>query len=389
MLASATTALLRRQFPNGRIRFAVLGSFWTAVAVVSAVHWELFYILFNPYQWWQLLIAKLGIWYVWGLLTPLILHLAHRFPVRRPHRLRSLAFLSAAGLGIVGIYLLFYTVWVFFIVQFILPNQTIDGMLSYVISMHSTWYVLAFISTIAIEHVVAFQKRLSDREQELAQMELQLVKGRLALLTDRLHPHFLFNALNTVGSLVLDRKPTDAYDVVVHLSHLLRSSLDLAARPTISLAEELEMIDAYVAIVTARFGDRVNFVHQIEPGVHDLLVPSLILQPLYENAVKHGIGELPEGGTITLSAHRTDDDLHITITNPARPSSETTTHGTGLTLVRERLAVLYGNGRTLTTRRPSPREFVVELRIPIRGRPSTDTDQEERERDRTQAIDRR
>jgi LytS/YehU family sensor histidine kinase len=165
----------------------------------------------------------------------------------------------------------------------------------------------------------------------------------------QLDPHFLFNALNTISSQV-ERDPKLARNMIEHLGDLLRLSLDSKDRPEIPLAEEIAFLDHYLAIQKIRFGDNLKVEIQIQPDVKYASVPCLIVQPLVENAIRHGISKRSTGGRVTLAAQRAGENLEIRVTDDgvglAPGWTLETSAGIGLAVTRERITSLHPNGNS-------------------------------------------
>ncbi|MGH7653126.1 MAG: sensor histidine kinase, partial [Gemmatimonadaceae bacterium] len=180
-------------------------------------------------------------------------------------------------------------------------------------------------------------------------------------------PHFLFNALNAIASAVYD-DPAAADAMIGHLGELLRHALRTSTQPEIALADELGVLRSYLEIVHARFGVRVSFDLDVGPDTEALAVPALLLQPLVENAVRHG-SVMEYASTIKIRIARMRDDLHITVENEM-PPTETTgrTPGTGLSTTRDRLRLMYGEAHSFEARGIGSR-FIVNIRLPMRSVP--------------------
>lgn len=229
--------------------------------------------------------------------------------------------------------------------------------------------------------LVRVQQRLRDREVRTAQLERDAATARLQALGLRLQPHFLFNALNTISSAVYD-DPAGADEMVGHLGDLLRRSLRAGDRTEVPLAEELETLNAYLAFVRGRFGDRLHCRVTIDDAVLALGVPALSLQPLVENAVRHGASLEFGHSEIVIAASRTGDELRIVVENDV--DGETTGAdriGTGLGATRDRLRLLYGAAADLTAAADHGR-FRVTLRLPARVVPPSVIAADEPERAR-------
>lgn len=197
---------------------------------------------------------------------------------------------------------------------------------------------------LAVAHYLAieFQKARAAERREL-HLQLSAQEAELRMLRTQIDPHFLFNSLNSISALT-SQNPGRAREMTLQLAQFFRHTLGLEAHRKVTLDAELTLVTHFVAIEQVRFGSRLHFHSDIAPGAGACLLPPMILQPLVENAVKHGIGSLPEGGTICVKAARAGSILHLTVENdtddapPQQPGS-----GIGLVNVRQRLAALYGH----------------------------------------------
>jgi two-component system, LytTR family, sensor kinase len=183
-------------------------------------------------------------------------------------------------------------------------------------------------------------------EKKLEEQERLLAEARLAALTSQINPHFLFNTLNSVSSLIRT-DPNQARVMVVKLSKVLRRLLRKHENFS-TLRDELSFIEDYLSIEVVRFGDKLRFEADVAEDTLDMLVPSMLLQPLVENSIKHGLSSKVEGGTIRIRAHRTESKLHLLVEDDGVgiPESKLATlldHGIGVSNVNERLKVLFGN----------------------------------------------
>jgi hypothetical protein len=200
-------------------------------------------------------------------------------------------------------------------------------------------------------------------ETEALQYQVLSREAELKTLRAQLHPHFLFNSLNSVVALIRS-DPEAARKTCVMLADFLRNTLTLGGRDSITLGDEVALARSLLSIEQVRFGSRLAFVADVAEPARDCRVPPLLLQPLVENAVTHGIANMLEGGCVRLSAERRGDRLHIAVTNPRDPESPGR-KGTGLGIdnVRRRLRAVYGDEAALVARR-EPQEFRVELTLP-------------------------
>ncbi|HUP46708.1 MAG TPA: histidine kinase [Thermoanaerobaculia bacterium] len=197
--------------------------------------------------------------------------------------------------------------------------------------------------------------RLRQRETEhlaveAAQLQAQLAQARLEALRMQINPHFLFNTLHAVSALV-ERDPAGVRRMIARLSELLRYTLDTAATQEVPLRQELGFVQRYVEIMNVRFQGKLEFSEEIAPGLDSALVPSLIMQPLVENALKHGVSRSHGSGRVTLTARRDGDRLVVAVTDDGPgPGAATSETGIGLANTRERLQQMYGDAGSLTLR---------------------------------------
>lgn len=188
-------------------------------------------------------------------------------------------------------------------------------------------------------------------------------QARLAALQGQLNPHFLFNALNTVAALVRT-DPPQAERTVEHLARILRRTLDRSRSSTCRLEDELDFLEAYLAIERERFGSRLDVRWEVDPAVRQDRVPVMALQPLVENALKHGVANSIEGGTITVVARRANGHLTLAVRDNGIGFPPAPRPGTGLANLRDRLMTLYGEGATLEVT-SGPGDTVVSMTLPI------------------------
>ena len=205
------------------------------------------------------------------------------------------------------------------------------------------WDAIAYLGLLGLAHAGVFQRRYRERERRATQLESQLNAAQLRALQAQLQPHFLFNTLNGIATLVR-RNPAAAEEMITSLSELLRLALHQSDRQEIQLRDELDFLNRYLEIQQMRFGDRLTVERAIDPAASDCAVPALLLQPLVENAIRHGIEPATQPGTVEVSAHRQGDRLELVVADNGvglgmgRSSSGS---GVGLKNVRERLATLY------------------------------------------------
>ena len=229
------------------------------------------------------------------------------------------------------------------------------------------WELLAGMGIIALAHAVFFRREAQERALREAYLETRLIEAQLKTLQQQLHPHFLFNTLHAVSAL-MHRDIEAANKVLVGLSDLLRMSLDSGSQKEWRLSMELQFIDKYMAIEKARFGDRLTMDFEVEPDTFDAYVPALILQPLVENAIKHGVAPHTAHGHIEIRARKANGVLELSVSdNGPGPvtADKVRVGGIGLTNIRSRLNHHFGElGRLYLDRRPDG--FSAQVTLPFR-----------------------
>jgi two-component system, LytTR family, sensor kinase len=298
-------------------------------------------------DWRHALLLSLTLWWSWGLVTPLILWADRQIPVSSKQLARRVLahFLPSLLVTSVYVYLLGAVRAAFGIDEWnALPSirilvDALRGMF--------LWSWLVYWLIIGGWQAFQYYQRYLLSELRMERLERQFSEARLNALRMQLDPHFLFNALNTISSQV-ERDPKLARRMIEHLGDLLRMSLESKDRQEVPLAEELAFLDHYLAIQKIRFGEHLKIETRIAPEVKFASVPCLLLQPLVENAIRHGISKRSSGGTLVLSAERIDNRLEIRVLDdgvglPAHWSLENSA-GVGLAVTRQRIAALHPNG---------------------------------------------
>jgi two-component system LytT family sensor kinase len=219
-----------------------------------------------------------------------------------------------------------------------------------------------------VAHAVRFYERAKTREAREMELVSRLTEARLQALRMQLNPHFLFNTLNSIASLVQE-EPGAAEEMIEALSDLLRLTLRASDRQEITVREEFQFLDRYLHIEQTRFGDRLQVEKDVDAGLLDAVVPILILQPLVENAIRHGIERQIAPGVVRISVERAGDKLRLAVVDDgygAKLGEGRLVEGVGLRNTRARVKELYGPEGEFDVRPGKDRGFAVEIRIPLR-----------------------
>jgi len=326
---------------RARARFLTIAGAWTAVAVVSTSQWYFFRISAGrPAPWPPALLDSLVSCWLWAAFTPAIVWLARRYPLERRLWLRNLPRHFAFGLG--------------FAVLDVLVDAAVSPWLSTgpELSLASAFFGKSFINlfsyaaVMAVACAVDYHALFLDRRVVASRLEAELADARLQALEMQLRPHFLFNTLHTVASLVRAGRNADAVRTIAGLSDLLRSALRRDGAAEVPLREELAFVERYLAIEQIRFQDRLRTRIVAAPDVLDALVPTLILQPLVENAIRHGVERRAAPGRVEVEALRRDGILVLRVQDSSQGGcdrvGDATGGGIGLSNTRARLRQLYG-----------------------------------------------
>lgn len=322
------------------------------------------------HAWLRLFVTLLFSWLPWALASPLIIYLGRRFP---PLHLRPIS-AWLIHLGTAAAINAIYAAWRASMEVAMNPWANSDGPGSFTSILSLTFYngllatVVLYSSVLAISGILDSRERLMRQEAEAARLSEQLSKAQLDAVRHQIEPHFLFNALNAVSGLVREGRNDNAVGMIAALSDLLRQVLQESRRQEVPLRDELELLDKYLAIQKVRFSDRL----QIEACVPDELlasqVPSLVLQPLVENALKHGIAARSQRGLVRVAAARLNGHVTLSVYNdgPAVPVGWNENSGVGLANLQTRLRGLYGDEFRFTLQNINDRGVEAVVSIPYR-----------------------
>lgn len=342
----------------------VTGGLFDASQTVLIMHAE-----GNRHPWQPLFAVEFVSWLPWALLTPLVIRLARRFPIAR-----------AASPAVFGVHL----------AAFILVSAVSEAWNAALQVAFDPWghrvpptfvdtwgttllyqvltFLIAYSLILTATYVMDSREKLARQLTETARLNEELSNARLAALRRQMEPHFMFNALNSIAGLVRDQRNDAAVSMLVGLSEFLRRASDDSHRAQVSLAEEVEYLQRYIDIQTVRFGDRLQVRLEIPSELLGAQVPNMLLQPLVENAIKHGVAQRVAGGTVHVRGMRDGETLRLSIRNDAPPTvkeAPSSRAGVGLDNLRTRLSILHGERADLTLQRTGPTEVEVIVTMPF------------------------
>ena len=314
-----------------------------------------------------LVLINLVQWVGYALWVPVIFWLGRRFRFDRHGWMRALAVHAPASLLITSVHLAVVGLWRYYLQGVrggdpALVNTILDAFFRTVDQTLPVYWAI-----IGLQHAVDYYRQARAREVRAARLETRLIESQLQALHQQLHPHFLFNTLHAISSLV-HRDPDKADLMIERLSDLLRITLRKVGAQEVEMAEELEYLRAYLDIEQIHFGARLRIEYRIDAAALDALVPTLILQPLVENAIRHGLEPLVRGGTLTIEAQGDGDTLWLRVRDDGagfakdRPRRD----GVGLANTKSRLDRLYGEQAALTIRENPGGGVLVDIYIPLR-----------------------
>jgi LytS/YehU family sensor histidine kinase len=349
--------------PSGRVVLTAVA--WTILGCVFALP-----ELSTGSDRRESLLFSLAEWWSWGLVTPLILWADRKIPVSRKQLARRILAHFLPSLLVTSVY-----VYLFGTLRAAFGIEEWDGLfnirfLADALGGMFLWNWLIYWLILGAWQAYHYYDHYVAGELRLERLEKSFAETRLNALRMQLDPHFLFNALNTISSQV-ERDPKLARRMIEHLGDLLRLSLESKDRQEIPLAEEMAFLEHYLAIQKIRFGDHLRIETQISPEVKYASVPCLFVQPLVENAIRHGISRRASGGTVIVSARRNGNRLaiHVLDDGVGLPAGWTLENsgGTGLSVTRQRVAGLYPAGEaSFAVNRRAGGGTEVEISLPLR-----------------------
>lgn len=360
------------------IRWLIIFGVWTVVGLFMTSQDYLRHSRNNrPVDFFKLLfLMELPFAYLWALLTPMLLRLARRFRIERGRVLRNslihvLASLFLSVITMVGI----STASNLLFVEPAARRFSLAGLL-FSIYTYFDYYILIYWLILMISHAFDYYSRYREGELRASQLQAQLAQAELRALKMQLHPHFLFNTLHSISALQL-KDIAAANRMIARLGDFLRLALDNSGAQEVSLQKELEFLRCYLEIERIRFQDRLSVNMEVEPQTLDARVPNLILQPIVENAIKHGISPRAAPGRIDIRVKRDNGLLRVQVEDNGRGIGTNGTgtriikEGLGLSNTRARLEQLYGAGYRFDLENVIEGGLRVTLEIPLKPEGTT------------------
>lgn len=337
----------------------------------------------RPMAFWEIARYWLPDYYVWAALTPAIVRLARRLPLRGATWKASLATHVAIAPLFAAIELLLSCIVISLIAEIPASYGGLWGYFTGVFSRNLVWGILVYAMIVAAGHAYDLYREVQRRELQTTELEGRLARARLRALETKLRPHFLFNTLHSIGMLVRTDRPADALRTLAGLSDLLRRSLEGADEPEVSLAEELEFLERYLELEQIRFHDRLLVAYDVGPRTLDVRVPSLILQPLVESAVRYGVEPHAGPRHVRIAAAVEADRLVLEVVDDGssvdRRASRERRSRLGLADVRERLETHYGSEAWLEVRSDRQGGVSARVELPLDPRAMRPPGREEKE----------
>ena len=315
----------------------------------------------TPTDWREALGGRLLHGLIWGLLTPMVFALATRFDLtERRHLLLKLLVHAGASYGLTLAYRLVYAGAMAAVGA--LPNGFV---LAGVFANANTWVPIYWM-LLCMAYAVQYRERFRQGQVQAAQLETQLVQAQLQALKMQLQPHFLFNSLNAVSALMgTDVKA--ARRMLAQLSQFLRLVLDGSDTQEVTLAQELHLTRLYLEIEQTRFPDRLAVAYHIAPGTEAAILPALLLQPVVENAVRHGLAPQAGVGELAISARQQAGRLIVQVQDNGRGTADTAVRGIGLRNLESRLATRYGTDYAVRVETAPGQGYCLQLSLPFQA----------------------
>jgi two-component system, LytTR family, sensor kinase len=322
------------------------------------------------HPWSPLFGTHLASWLPWALATPLIVGLARRHPINRTTSARTIAIHVAAFAAVSAI----AEAWSALLQILFNPWEhrhwpTFVETWSTELFFQAFTFLIAYALILTVTFVVDARESIARQMTETARLNEELSRAQLAALRGQMEPHFMYNTLNSIAGLVREQRGDAAIGMIVGLSEFLRRASEDSHRTLVTLAEEVEYLQRYLDIQKVRFGERLQISVDVPPELLRAQVPNLLLQPLVENAIKHGIDKRVVGGAVRVAGMRRDGHLHLSVYNDAPAlldDWQAARTGVGIGNLRTRLQILHGDESGLDLRRADAGGVEVVVTLPFR-----------------------
>ncbi|HET6229520.1 MAG TPA: histidine kinase [Longimicrobiaceae bacterium] len=338
-----TAAELRPATPRSHLPLPVLFVVATVVGLVGAwQHVESMAQFGNPAPYAHGMAMRLPFWYVWALTIPFLQWFVRKVPIDRHRWVPGAALHLAVGVAVVLVnrHLVLAIQWFLPYRLFVMGNPFPQYFLQGASRGIATDLPL-YVVLLGLAYLVEYYSRYRERELAASELRRQLVEAQLQALRMQLNPHFLFNAMNSIAMLVRGQRNPEAVRMLAGLSDLLRSVLEEKPPLEVPLRDELHFLERYLAIEQVRCADRLNVRMEVAPDLLDARVPNLILQPLVENAIKHGVARRSAATLVAIGAERRNGSMVLTVRDDGPGLEGEAPEGVGMRNTRARLAQMY------------------------------------------------
>jgi two-component system LytT family sensor kinase len=357
--------------PRQSLEWFWIAAIWSGVGLFAAT--QTVFVMRSEgmhHAWARLFLTQFVEWLPWALATPFALRLGRRYP---PLQLRPLSTWARHIAACIAIGLAF-AAWSAAVERALNPFAEMSGPGTFLQIFRHTFYnsllstFVLYATVLLVSYMLDSRERLALQQAEAARLNEQLLKAQLSSLRRQIEPHFLFNTLNSIAGLVREKRNDAAVTMIVELSDFLRRVLDDSNRQQVPLAEELEFTRKYLDIQKIRFVERLQCSMTVPGELLPAQVPMLILQPIVENAIKHGIAKRDQGGAIRILASRSNGMLTLSVYNdgPGLSANGQIHSGIGITNMRTRLHSLYGDNFTFNMQNQSPGGVEVSVSVPFK-----------------------
>ncbi len=321
----------------------------------------------NAFNWFNNLTYRIPTYLLWAFFTPIIYKTVNGLKFKKEFFTKSILLLSVSGI-IISVIHRFLSIFITFFIRDVygaLNVELTQALLNarFAIIGGSFDSLFTYLLILAVVLGLVYYKRLRETERISSQLETKLAEAKLDSLKSQLHPHFLFNTLHAISTL-MHRDVEMAEKTLTRLSDLLRLSIDHLDQQKIKLKEEIEFLQKYLEIQKVRFQDKLEVKFNIKSEMYDVVVPSFILQPVVENSIKYAVEPSSEIEKIIVSAEQNDGKLALLVEDSGPGLSESFKEGVGIKNTRSRLQHIYGDNFEITFENKATSGLIVQLKIP-------------------------